>query len=78
MAGLRSSSAMRISDLDVDCDKDWKGRGVSGIKEVVLSMLQGGVIHRAAAVLENLPYGTDSQFLQTRGAIGRPVWWRSK
>jgi len=78
MAGLRATSVIFISELEIDCDKDWLGRGITNIKEVVLNMTHGAITHRGPVRMENIAHGTDGQFLQTQGGDHRPVWWRSR
>lgn len=76
MTGFIPSNAILLSELEVDTDKDWKGYGITNIKELTSGMAQGAIVHRGTTVLENLPAGTADQFLQTRGSA-RSLWWRS-
>lgn len=76
MAGFRPSNAILISELEIDTDRDWKGYGITNIKEVVSGMTQGSIVHRGSTVLENVPPSTADRFLQTRGTARAP-WWGS-
>ncbi|GAI57050.1 unnamed protein product, partial [marine sediment metagenome] len=44
MAGFRPSNAILISELEIDTDRDWKGYGITNIKEVVSGMTQGSIV----------------------------------
>ena len=65
----------KLSELIIDADKDWNGKGISNIKEVALAMAHGDVLFRGSTVISRLPPAAAGNFLQTRGP-NRDPWWR--
>lgn len=56
----------RLSELEIDGDKDWQGRGISNLKGITDGMVCGDMVYRGTEVLERLPaeYGQGFNFLQ--------------
>ena len=71
---LKPKGVRRLSELEIDADKDWAGKGISNLKELALSMAQGDVNFRGAAVIEKLAAGIAGQYLKTQGLNQPPVW----
>jgi len=66
--------ATKLSQLDIDVDKDWEAKGISNLKEIALAMAHGDVNFRAAAVIEKLTPGISGQYLKTQGINHPPMW----
>ncbi len=64
----------KLSELIIDADKDWSGKGISNIKEVATAMVHGDVPFRGSTSMSRLPPAAAGNFLQTCGP-GRDPWW---
>ena len=64
----------RISELLIDADKIWEGRGISNIKEVALGMQVGDINARGNSVLQKIAAGTATWVLTSAGQLKIPVW----
>ncbi|MBA7627649.1 hypothetical protein ES703_35116 [subsurface metagenome] len=66
----------KISRVRVDVDKDWKGKGISNIKEIAEAMATGHTTQFDGARLIKLVPGIDQNVLTSQGA-GKLVIWSS-
>ena len=66
----------RLSELDIDADKDWQAKGITNLKAVAEAMAHGDIAFRGAGVLERLEAdaGKGYNFLRSRGPGLSPVW----
>ena len=64
----------RLSQIEVDVDKDWAGMGISNIKEVVAGMAVGDIIYHDGVKIAKLSPGPLSSELITKGPTHPPVW----
>lgn len=64
----------KLSQLEIDADKDWAAKGVSNIKEVVLGMTKGDMVVKGDSILQRLQPGTISRVLTSAGSGHIPVW----
>jgi len=66
----------RLSQLEIDADKDWQAKGITNLKAVAEAMAHGDIAYRGAAVLEKLTAnaGKGYSFLRSRGPGMSPVW----
>lgn len=68
----------KLSELEIDQDKDWNLRGIFNLKEVVLNMAFADMIYRGgvvlAPVLKSLGSGYSGQVLHTAGHAASPFW----
>jgi len=68
----------KISQLEIDQDKDWNIRGIHNLKEVALNMAYADIIYRGgvvpAPILKALPAGYSGQVLHTAGHAAAPYW----
>ena len=71
---LKPQGVKRLSELEIDADKDWAGKGIANLKELALSMSQGDMNFRGAVVIEKLAAGIAGQYLKTQGLNQPPVW----
>lgn len=78
MGGFQSPSAggiTKLSQLVIDADKDWNGKGFSNLKEVVAAMDVGAVILKGlGGVLVQLPPGVVNRVLTSHGLGALPDW----
>jgi len=66
----------KLSQLEIDADKDWKAREITNLKTIAGAMGHGDIAFRGAGVLEKLmaDAGKGYSFLRSRGPGLSPVW----
>jgi len=64
----------KLSELTIDADKDWRGKGITNIKQVAQGMSLGHLIQHNGVALESLPPGPASYVLTSAGPNQRVVW----
>jgi hypothetical protein len=66
----------RLSQLEIDTDKDWQAKGIANLKAVAQAMAHGDIVFRGASILERLTAdaGKGYNFLRSRGPGLSPVW----
>jgi len=57
---------VKLSELEIDDDKDWQGKKITNLKAIVDGMEKGDIVYRGDNILERLPatYGSGFNFLQ--------------
>jgi len=74
---LAKAGITRLSELDIDADKDWEGYGVFNLKELVPGMGQGDMLQRGdSGVLEKFSPGSIGFELTSNGP-GHEVEWKA-
>jgi len=67
----------KLSEIEIDADKDWQAREIRNLKAIVTGMVEGDIAYRGPDVLEKLAgeYGIGYNFLHMRntGAL-TPEW----
>jgi len=74
---LLTRGIARLSQLEIDADKDWQGKGITNLEAVAhQAMAHGDIVFRGANVLEKLTAdaGKGYNFLRSRGPGLSPVW----
>ena len=71
---LLARGISRLSELQIDADKDWNGKGVWNLRELAQGMEKGDILYRGADRLVRLTPGPISYELTSRG-VGNPVGW---
>ena len=64
----------KLSELDIDADKDWQARGISNIKQVASGMAVGHILQHNGSVLESLHPGPANYVLTSQGPGHLAVW----
>lgn len=66
----------KLSQLEIDTDKDWKDKTITSLKAVAGNMAHGDIVFRGGGVLERLTAdaGKGYSFLRSRGPGLSPVW----
>ena len=66
----------KLSQLEVDADKDWRAREISNLKAVAEAMSHGDIAFRGMDVIEKLTAdaGKGYSFLRSRGPGLSPIW----
>lgn len=66
----------RLSQLEIDADKDWQAKGMTNLKTIAGAMTHGDIAFRGNNILERLiaDAGKGYNFLRSRGPGLPPVW----
>jgi hypothetical protein len=64
----------KLSELEINVDKDWERKGIFNIKEVAQGMVIGDIVQHDGAKLVKLSPGTPSYVLTSEGA-GKVIVW---
>ncbi|MDV2988801.1 MAG: hypothetical protein P3T54_01390 [Dehalogenimonas sp.] len=71
------SGATKLSEIEIDTDKDWQSRCIRNLGGIDALMQPGDIIYRGQNVFERLPlnYGTGYNVLKALNqGVGRPGW----
>ena len=64
----------KLSELDIDCDKDWNGKAILNISSTTAGMQKGGVlIHNGSVLVTVIPGSIGHGF--TDGGPGHAPSW---
>ena len=63
-----------LSQLQIDVDKDWQGKGIANIRLIAAGMAAGHIIQHNGSVLETLAPGPASSVLTSAGPGQKVVW----
>ena len=74
MSWLTKGGISKLSELEIDADKDWSVKGISNILEVVLGMQVGDIAYKGPLILEKLSPGAANLVLTSEGSGHIPVW----
>jgi len=66
----------KLSELQIDADKDWEGKGISNLKELASGMQTGDIIYRGPGGLVKLSPGPISYELTSSGE-SNPIEWKA-
>ena len=71
-----SQGVTKLSELQIDDDKDWNGFGITNLKELAVGMGTGDVLTHNGSILVKLSQGNIGDELATQGA-GSPAIWQA-
>lgn len=74
MSLLVKAGITKLSELEIDADKDWDGKGISNIKEIAEAMAIGHIIQHNGTKLVKLQPGAANLVLTSEGP-GKAVLW---
>jgi len=74
MSLLTKGGITRLSELEIDADKDWQARGISNLKELAPGMVKGDLVVRGGSVLQRLTPGNLGNVLTSDGPWHIPIW----
>ena len=75
MSFLGGSGAAKLSQLTIDADKNWNGKGLSNLKALAAGMVAGDLIIKGpGGVLVRLPPGVANTVLTSAGPGSLPTW----
>jgi hypothetical protein len=74
--GAGIAGITKLSELEIDADKDWQAKGITNVKAIAEAMEHGDIVYRGAGILERLTAdaGKGYNFLRSRGPGMPPVW----
>lgn len=64
----------KLSELEIDADRDWNEKGIFNLKELVQDMQTGDIIYRGPGGLVKVSPGPISYELTSSGE-GNPIGW---
>ena len=64
----------RLSELEIDADKNWQGYGITNLAHLAAGMSKGCVLVHNGSILEAVPAGSIGNELTSNGPGGVPEW----
>ena len=64
----------KLSQIEIDQDKNWAGKGITNIKQVAAGMSLGDIPVRNDSIIRSLVPGFSGYYLVSRGPGYMPVW----
>ena len=64
----------KLSDVEIDNDKDWAAFGITNLKELASSMTKGDILFFGGAKLEKLSPGSIGSMLTSHDLGNDPTW----
>ena len=74
MSLLLKGGISKLSELEIDTDKDWQTRGISNIREVASGMAIGDIVQHDGVKLIQLTPGMANYVLTSEGALHLVTW----
>jgi hypothetical protein len=71
---ITAKGITKLSQLQIDADKDWGGKGITNIRQIADGMALGHIIQHNGSILETLVPGTANYVLTSAGAGHRVAW----
>lgn len=72
--GLLIKGISRLSELAIDADKDWNGKGIASLRQLAAAMARGDLVVRGDSVLVRLQPGSTGLVLTSSGPLHLPAW----
>lgn len=63
-----------LSQLAIDADKDWQGKGITNLKELVSAMDKGDMLLRNDNFIVKISAGSIGTRLKSQGPLVLPIW----
>lgn len=64
----------KLSQLEIDVDKDWQVKGISNLEELAASMTKGDMLLRGDSILVLIQPGNNGDHLTSNGPGNLPTW----
>lgn len=74
MSLYKRPGATRLSQLEIDVDKDWDMKGISNLLELAASMQKGDMLVRSDNTIVKISSGPSGSRLTTQGPGALPTW----
>ncbi len=73
-SALYIKPALNLSQLKIDADKDWKGNGITNLKQVAAGMNEGDMAFKGSMNMEKSSPGSIGTVLTTHDFGNDPTW----
>lgn len=73
---LVKAGITKLSELEIDADKDWDTKGITNLEELALGMTKGDICFQQGGVLVKLSPGPIAYELTSHG-LGQPIAWEA-
>ena len=73
-SALLIKPALKLSELVIDGDKDWRGNGITNLKQVTAGMDEGDMAFKGINVMERSSPGSIGTVLTTHDFGNDPTW----
>ncbi len=64
----------KLSELEIDTDKDWQSKGIVNIRQLAALMSKGDIVIRGDNILVRMPPGPEGYVLTSAGPSKMPSW----
>lgn len=71
---IKIKGITRLSELEIDADKDWQTKSITNLKQIAAMMSKGDMAVRDTSVLVRLPPGPEDYCLTSAGPGKLPSW----
>ena len=71
---VKAKGINKLSQLQIDCDKDWGGKGITNIRQIADGMGIGSLVQHNGTILENILPGSAHYVLTSDGQGKKVVW----
>jgi len=71
---VKAKGITKLSQLQIDGDKDWNGKGIINIKHIAAGMTKGHIVQHNGQILESLPPEVAANVLTSAGPGQKVVW----
>ena len=71
---IKIKGITKLSELEIDADKDWQAKGITNLKQVAELMSKGDIVVRDTSILVRLPPGPEDYCLTSAGPGKIPSW----
>ena len=71
---LMKGGITKLSELEIDADKDWQGYGVTNLAHLASGMTRGSLLVHNGLVLEAVSAGTIGDEFTSNGPGHTPEW----
>ena len=71
---LTRTGFTKLSELEIDADKDWRGYGITNVGHLAAGMGRGSLLIHNGSVLVAVPAGTIGHELTSNGPGAMPSW----
>ena len=74
MSLLLKGGISKLSELEIDADKDWQARGITNCGGLAAGMAIGHILQHNGSILETLPPAVANYVLTSQGAGHKVIW----
>lgn len=71
---LVKAGITKLSELEIDADKDWNGKGITSLKELAAGMARGDILVHDGALLARVSPGSIGHEFTSAGGGHMPGW----